>query len=59
LRDDFVEELVIWRPIMERIVTVAEVKSGEVDIIDLTKINALLDMKAAYEQYEHEKASRK
>jgi len=44
---------------MERIVTVAEVKSGEVDIIDLTKINALLDMKAAYEQYEHEKASRK
>jgi hypothetical protein len=35
---------------MEGLVTVAEVKSGEVDVIDLIKLNALLDMKAALEK---------
>jgi hypothetical protein len=50
LREDFIEELIIWRPIMEHLVSISEVKSGEVDIIDLLKINALMDMKAAMEQ---------
>jgi hypothetical protein len=44
------EELIIWRPIMEGLVMLSEVKSGDVDIIDLLKLNALLDMKAAMEQ---------
>jgi len=35
---------------MEHLVSISEVKSGEVDIIDLLKINALMDMKAAMEQ---------
>jgi hypothetical protein len=35
---------------MDGIVTLAEVKSGDVDVIDLMKLNALLDMRAALEQ---------
>jgi hypothetical protein len=35
---------------MEGLVTIAEVKTGYVDIIDLLKLNALLDMKSALEQ---------
>jgi hypothetical protein len=35
---------------MEGLITLAEVKSGDVDIIDLLKLNALLDMKSALEQ---------
>jgi len=31
-------------------ITLEEVKSGTADIIDLLKLNALLDMKAAMEQ---------
>jgi len=59
LREDFEEELIVWRPIMEGLVTVAEVKSGVVDIIDIMKLNALIDMKAAHEQHESEKARAK
>ena len=49
-------EIVIWRPILEGIVSLEAVKKGEVDIIDLLKINALLDMKAAMEKREANKA---
>jgi hypothetical protein len=35
---------------MEGLITLSEVKSGEVDVIDLLKINALMDMKAALEK---------
>lgn len=35
---------------MEGMITLEEVKSGTADIIDLLKLNALLDMKAAMEQ---------
>jgi hypothetical protein len=35
---------------MEGLVTLAEVKSGDADIMDLLKLNALLDMKAALER---------
>ena len=38
---------------------IAEVKSGEVDIIDLMKLNALMDMKAAMEKREADKANAK
>jgi len=55
LREDFIEELFIWRPILEGMVTISEVKSGDVDVIDLIKLNALLDMKVAMEQREMNK----
>ncbi len=55
MREDFAEELIIWRPILDHLVTISEVKSGEVDIIDLMKINALMDMKAAIEKREADK----
>lgn len=47
LREDLLNELWIWRPIMERLVTLESVKSGEVNIEEILKINALLDMKDA------------
>ena len=53
-----VEELVIWRPILEGLVSIGEVTRGDVDIIDLLKLNALLDMRAAMERREHERAAR-
>jgi hypothetical protein len=47
LHDELREEMWIWRPIMARLVTLDSVKSGEVNIEDLLKLNALLDMKDA------------
>jgi len=35
-----------------------EVKSGDVDIIDLMKLNALLDMKAAMEKREADRVNK-
>lgn len=40
---------------MEGLVTLGEVKRGEIDLNDIEKMNALLDMKAAQEQAMHEK----
>lgn len=57
MRDDLIEELIIWRPIVEGLVTISEVKSGDVDIIDLMKLNALLDMRSAMEKREMDKAN--
>jgi len=54
-----VEELVIWRPILEGLVSIGEVTRGDVDIIDLLKLNALLDMRAAAEWRENERARSK
>jgi hypothetical protein len=59
LREDFAEELIIWRPVMEGLVSLADVKTGLIDIVDLTKLNSLMDMKAAYEQKSMEDAQRK
>jgi len=56
LRQDLIDELVIWRPILEGLVSIGEVTRGEVDIIDLLKLNALLDMRAAAEHRETERA---
>jgi hypothetical protein len=50
LREDFVQELIIWRPVLEGLISVKEVKEGYVDIIDLLKLNALMDMRAAMER---------
>ncbi len=44
---------------MEGLVSLADVKTGLIDIIDLTKLNSLMDMKAAYEQKSMEDAQRK
>jgi hypothetical protein len=52
LREDFIDELFIWRPILEGLVTISEVKNGDVDIVDLLKLNALMDMRAAAEHRE-------
>jgi hypothetical protein len=59
LREDFATEMFIWRPILEGLVTLTEVKSGDVDIIDLLKLNSLLDMKVALEAREIERARSK
>ena len=37
-------------------ITLGEVKSGLVDIVDILKINALLDLRSALERREHERA---
>ena len=50
MREDFVQELIIWRPVLEGLISVKEVKEGYVDIIDLLKLNALMDMRAAMER---------
>lgn len=45
----------MWRPILEGFVSLGEVKRVEVDIVDLLKLNALMDMRAAAEQREADK----
>ena len=49
----------MWRPILAGKVSLDAVKRGDVDIIDLLKINALLDMQAAAEYREIERARSK
>ena len=44
---------------MEGLITLSEVKSGDVDIVDILKINALLDLKDALERREMERARSK
>ena len=56
MREDFVDELFIWRPILEGLVTIGEVKEGLVDVVDLMKLNALLDMRTAMERRAMEQA---
>lgn len=50
LRKDLENELLIWRPILAKIVSLEEVKKGVYTLVDLQKINALLDMKSDVEQ---------
>jgi len=56
LRQDFIEEMFIWRPILEGLISLEAVKRGEIDIIDILKLNALLDYKSALERRELERA---
>lgn len=44
LRPDLEEELLYWRPILAGKVTKQELDSGCWTLVDLLKINALLDM---------------
>jgi len=44
---------------MEGLISLADVKLGLVDLVDLTKMNALMDMKMAYEQRALDQAQRK
>ena len=43
-RADLEAEFLIWRPVMARKISLAEVKNGTADLVDLMKINAILDM---------------
>ena len=47
----------IWRPVLAGKVTMTELKLGLVNLVDLLKINALLDMEADIQRYaaEHSK----
>jgi len=40
------------------LVSISDVKNGEVDVIDLLKLNALMDMRSAMEQREMDEAKR-
>lgn len=51
LSDDISFESIVWRPVVAGVITMTEVKTGLVTLVDLLKINALLDMKADIEYY--------
>jgi len=44
------DEMIIWRVVMEGLITITEIKNGEVDLVDLLKMNALLDLKNALDE---------
>jgi hypothetical protein len=37
----------VWRPVMAKVVTIEAIYSGLVDVVDLLKLNAMLDARAA------------
>lgn len=41
----------IWRPVIAKVVSLQDVKTGVVTLADLVKINAILDMKSDMEYY--------
>ena len=43
--------MLIFRPVLARVVSMAEVNAGLVTLADLVKINALLDMKSDIEYH--------
>jgi hypothetical protein len=43
----FERELIIWRPILARYVSLDAVKRGDVDLLDILKLNALMDAQQA------------
>ncbi|KNE87540.1 hypothetical protein PSTG_19075, partial [Puccinia striiformis f. sp. tritici PST-78] len=46
-REDIVGEMIIWRPVLAKMVSLEAIKAGQVDLIDLMKINALMDAQDA------------
>ena len=50
LRPDLENELLIWRPILAGKCRLEEVKSGIYTLVDLQKLNALLDMQSDIQQ---------
>jgi hypothetical protein len=55
ISDELKREILIWRPVMAGKVSLADVKSGAVNVSDLQKINSLMDLQAAAEQRERER----
>ena len=43
--------MIVFRPVIAKVVTMGEIHSGTVTLVDLLKINALLDMKSDTEYY--------
>lgn len=43
--------MIVWRPLLAKVVSLQDVKTGVVTLVDLVKINALLDMKSDTEYY--------
>lgn len=50
LRADVEEQFVIWRPILEGMVSLEAVETGAVSLGRLMQLNGLLDMRAAIQQ---------
>lgn len=46
-RQEFIGELIVWRVIHAKLVTLTEVKTGTCDLVDVLKLNALLDHEMA------------
>ena len=59
LSEELEAELWIWRPILAGKVSLTEVKSGVVEIDDLNKLNALIDMTNDIESSQYEDAKSK
>lgn len=54
-RQELLDEMLIWRPIIAKVTTLAEVKNGTCSLLDLLKLNALLDGQAAAEAEAYKK----
>lgn len=50
LRADIGEQFVIWRPILEGMVSLEAVETGAVSLERLMQLNGLLDMRAAIQR---------
>lgn len=50
LRDDIDEQFIIWRPILEGMVSLEAVETGAVSLERLMQLNGLLDMRAAIQR---------
>jgi len=48
--------LIIWRPILARHVSLDAVKRGDVDLLDILKLNALMDAQEAAQAAAENKA---
>jgi len=44
LRADLCDELFVWRPVLMKKCSLEEIKNGTYTLVDLQKMNALLDM---------------
>lgn len=50
LRADVEEQFIIWRPILEGMVSLEAVETGAVSLERLMQLNGLLDMRAAIQR---------
>lgn len=50
LRADIEEQFIIWRPILEGMVSLEAVETGAVSLERLMQLNGLLDMRAAIQR---------